>query len=167
MKINIFEGARRIVKLIMLLSVFWYVVYVGIVVMGFPYVNISYLIKSPGHMPNRLEADCESDNLRRHKYGVPLKNGNNVLLILCFETKSIKDSNGEMHDDVVDFQIDQTTGRTWFNDKSSPDVSAYTERTINTFVIPAADEKWVESKRWSALDSRACPLFPAPPRKLR
>lgn len=37
------------------------------------------------------------------------------------------------------------------NKDYSDEVTEYTKRTINAFVIPAEDEEWIEKRRWSAI----------------
>lgn len=91
MKINMFEGARRIVKLI---AVIWVV---GVCIYEFnskPYIHAYFLIDSPNNVPIRMgeqENNCDEDDAREYLYAQRTSKGTDVSLTLCFKSKIFDD----------------------------------------------------------------------------
>lgn len=86
MPLNIFEGARRITKLIALIAVLIYAAYAYF---SEPYVPISYSIGWPGDKP--VLGPCGSDAATEYRSYVPTSNGKRVSLTLCFEKQPATD----------------------------------------------------------------------------
>lgn len=85
MKINVFEGTRRIVKLVTVLSV---VGFLGFAFFGSePYITATYIISSPVGAPIRSETDyCAYDNANK-RVDVKTNKGTEVHVTLCFLKK--------------------------------------------------------------------------------
>jgi hypothetical protein len=140
MRINVFEGARRIAKLMALVAVF---VYVGYAYMSSPYVPVHYLVKWPGDVPMRVER-CTPDSVTEYRGSVSLKNGKEVSLDLCFEKQT--SNNGQK---VVFYKFDTATGKYWGNESYNTEVVKYIEAVTQSFVIPLEDEESIEARWWS------------------
>ncbi|MBI4005449.1 MAG: hypothetical protein HY356_02165 [Gammaproteobacteria bacterium] len=206
MKINIFEGARRIAKLVTVLLVcVWGWVLLTVTT---PNVSVTYLIKQPGDVPIRLEdKDCSDENLKESKE-VYTRNGRNVWVTLCIAATAEKfaqwivankDKKGTPEFETVanayritrqnrswtstdpefetvaeafniaedippppeGFVLDEPIARTQprfvFEDSGYPSSSwrndpiyfTFEDAQVGAFVIPLADEDWIESQWWS------------------
>lgn len=162
MAINMFEGARRIAKLVAGVGVLWYC---GYVLMESPHVTIWYSVGWPGDAPILVkERTCPESKMDYRSY-VPTSSGKKVSLDFCFIKQIASDGSKVVfykRDDTVPDLSKLSTEelkarakskeerRYWGNSDYSTEVTDYTNRTINAFVIPKADEAWIESQWWSA-----------------
>ena len=161
MAINMFEGARRIAKLVAGVGIIWYF---GFVSLDSPYVDIWYSVDWPGNTPILVkERTCPESKMEYRSY-VPTSSGKNVSLDVCFVKQIASDGSKVVfykRDDTVELSklsIEELEARAKSKEKSrywggadySTEVSDYTKRTISSFVIPKADEAWIESQWWSA-----------------
>ena len=122
---NIFEGSRRVVKLISVAIV------VGFGIAAFfvdPGVNIEYMVTSPNSMPQRIDSgNCPTGS--GIKYAYPkTKNNIQTFVKFCFTTETFKLKSGKVVQ--VPFEYEQ-------ND------------VAKSFVIPIEDKSWVDSQFWS------------------
>ena len=189
MAINIFEGARRITKLVALGGLIWFGIFVFT---DTPYgLLIRYKVIFPDVPPVLLseEQHCE-DALSISRDSVSTSSGKNVGIIFCFEKEKTGRFQGlifyktekgtqasylqeleqafitaddvgniidaqELATEIKKIRAGNATSPTKFesyyraNKSSTPEVTEYTKRTINAFVIPRADEKHVGKQWWS------------------
>lgn len=204
---NVFEGARRIAKLVALIGVLVY----GIAVFtNSPYVPVWYAVNWPGETPVLLKELRCADSVTESRDGVPTRSGKEISLTMCFVKQVASDGSKLVFYEKMpleEFKIEEqreltieqkralanakvrlglqeksSTGsssaidlsripteellamrrrlaeletkakgknRYWGNESYSPEVSEYTKRTINAFVIPPTDEDWIERQWWS------------------
>lgn len=141
MKVNVFEGARRITLLI---AVLWAI---GVVVFTWnnePNVPLSYVIVWIGNPPIRIaEGKCKDEDLRDWKYITTAKS-TSVRVSFCF-TAHRADS-GEW---LIPYELDEKDPkRGWMNSKYSTQVSDYKRRVVGSFQLSTADEAWADSQWW-------------------
>ncbi len=143
---NIFEGSRRIVKLISAAIV------VGFGVAAFfvdPGVNIEYVVASPTSIPQRIDIDnCPTDSSSQYVYPRTRKN-TKAYVKLCFTTQTFKDSKTGNDVQLIPYKFDEKTKMTWGAQSYSTEVTAYQRKVANSFVLPAEDERWVDDQYWS------------------
>lgn len=85
MKINMFEGARRIAKL---MAVIWAVGWCIYAYTNSPYIHAYFRVDSPGNVPIRMgeqESGCGSDDATESLYSQYTSKGTDVSLTLCFK----------------------------------------------------------------------------------
>lgn len=207
MKINLFEGARRIARLLALVGV---IVYGIVVFTSSPYVPIWYSVAWPGETPVLLKEPGCADSRTEYRSGVPTRSGKEIHLTMCFvrqvasdgrklvfykkmpleelrveeEQKeltvkqkralanararlALREKSSAASSSAIDLSKVPTEellamrqqgelkpkprGKNTFlgNEDYVPEVTEYTRRTINAFVIPPTDEDWIESQWWS------------------
>lgn len=81
MAINVFEGARRITKL---LAALWVG---GWVIAAFsisPSVDVTYKVATPGAAPIRITEECPPDSTTDHVYDKVTRRGTKTVVTLCF-----------------------------------------------------------------------------------
>lgn len=170
MAINMFEGARRIAKLI---GVFIVVGFGIAIVFDRPSTeNVFFTITGPGQPPVRngcFEVTRSAFKTTRH--------GDRVELTLCFEEREFVATKGKNifdqfdkapfdpdaylasdqkrkfvdPDDVVKlipYRVAKATGVVLGNTKSSPEVTQYMSSVLDTFQIPEAEEDRINSLWW-------------------
>ena len=91
MKINIFEGARRITKLITVLSIIVFLLFVSFEFKSSPYIKIAYKISTPDILPTKAP-DCDSC-IFCEPMKIKTKNNTRVNVDLCFEPSYFKKVN--------------------------------------------------------------------------
>jgi hypothetical protein len=141
MRINIFEGSRRIR---LLLQILWVV---GVLVNSWnnnPSVWVTYQTYGPDYpfiKANESSSSCESNDHSEWFY-TQTKNGTSVSLTLCFKAQEF--NNGLM---LVPYKTDANDkGKIWGNSVYSSEVSNYAERRKRLFKIPLADEQWIDEQ---------------------
>lgn len=138
MAINIFEGARRIIKL---LAILWVA---GWVVAAFdvkPTVNAGYKILYPGATPLRMEAECPADGVIELEDKVTT-HATKVFVTLCFPAQSADD--GER---LIPYLV-AADGKIWMRERYSTEVGEYTQLVADKFVIPTSDEEEIDRQWW-------------------
>ena len=174
MKLNIFEGARRITKLI---AVIWIMGW-GYYLMTYePYITTYFRVDSPTSIPIRMDkAYCGTDDAAENFYEKYTSKGTRYLGELCFKS-SVSDDGSKLIpfrmlinlDEVSEeFYKAQLNGdkelalklakylvskpkeikRLLFNAKYSSEVTVYTQRVVDAFKLSKADEEWVDGKVW-------------------
>lgn len=183
MAINIFEGARRIAKLV---AAIWLMVVVVVLFSASePYISVSYVITGPGQPPKRNEAEqCGDDG--KEILVVSTNKGTKSWVTLCFQSeKTIGGIRFYRHGSELRTAINPQSGETvvllgneWklvaktaTNEKGqkaylvenvwvtvqpsdqlsswdSPDVMAYTAQVKKKFILPQADEQWIDRQWW-------------------
>ncbi len=87
MAINVFEGARRIVKFIAVLAV---VVAAVSLFNSNPHVTATFTVSSPSKRPMRSDSPCLAGDAVRESVEVVTKKGTKVHATLCFTTLEVK-----------------------------------------------------------------------------
>jgi hypothetical protein len=133
MKINVFEGARRIS---LLLQGVWVMGCISLSVFENPYVSLDYETNGPT-MPfvQAASSSCLSPDAEESIYGYNLKNGSTVGIDLCFKAMAFPD--GQM---LVPYKVDEKTGMWWGGGSYSSEVSAYIDHREAQFTLPKEHE---------------------------
>ena len=135
MAMNAFEGGRRIAKLVAALWILGWIV-AAIFFTPAPYISLNYVIAGSGQAPMRSEEGaCNDDG--KESIIVRTRKGTEAWATLCFRSEKIIDGTRYYR-----FSVDRL-GR-W----TLPEVMAYTAQVKKNFVIPQADEEWIESRWW-------------------
>jgi hypothetical protein len=131
MRINLFEGARRIA-----------LIAAGLVTTGTaialivqqPYQSTTYLVESPDSPFKRIDDSCPSD-AAKHYFTAKTSTGKEVNVHLCILAMSF----GEKEDRLIPYKIDERG--VWGDRSYSSNVTAY-EKTLETrFKVPIGDEE--------------------------
>ena len=136
---NIFEGARRIVRIT---AVLW----VLICFVFFPYertIDLSYSVAAFDYAPIRMpDNECAPKDSEEHRYLTTAK-GTKVHLSLCFTSYLSKDRSNW----VIPYGEDDTGENYWLGAEFSPEVISYKARRISQFILlkeyeGSADIEW-------------------------
>lgn len=144
MKINMFEGARRIAKLI---AVIWVVGWCINAFTSSPYIHAYFRVSSPDSVPvgmGEQESGCNDDDATEY-FSQHTSKGTDVSLTLCFKPMTFGNEKS-----LIPYRVDETTHMVWGNEKYSTNVSNYTKKVANNFRLSKADEEWIDRKVWSA-----------------
>lgn len=139
MAINIFEGARRITKLI---AAIWII---GWLVAAFnvsPSTSVTYQIARPGAVPVLTTEKCPSDSATEYDHK-ETKSGTKAWVTLCFLAITADDGSK-----VIPYRADPVKSQWWVERKYSSEVSEYTHRIATSFSIPPSDEARIDSQWW-------------------
>jgi len=146
-KINAFEGARRIAKLFALIGVATYAIYLTSQAFGDPRITVAYEIRLPAVPPVRVDGACRGQYEEVTVYGVSIPKNRTVNVDLCFLKREF--SEGRY---LVPYKVDDTTKKVWGNERNSTEVSEYMARTKASFAVPKQDHEWIEklyeARRW-------------------
>lgn len=137
MKLNIFEGARRIALLI-----------AGIAVAGTlfalatydPYVSVQYSIAHPNGAFVRMQESCPSD-AERHYFSSKTSTGESVSVDLCLLAMSFGKDNARL----IPYKTDEQ-GMIWGAASYSSEVSDYERKLENRFKLSASDEETLKKE---------------------
>lgn len=148
MAINVFEGARRIAKLISWLMV---VVAVVLAVENTTYVELNYYISRPGTQAVRTDSViCDFQFDESDLIYLKTSSGKNVRVALCFVAQ---DFWGQM---LIPYEFDLATGTIRGAPRFHNDVKQYVSRVKNSFRLAPDDEEWADkSWRWEKFKSIA------------
>lgn len=141
MAINVFEGARRIAKLV---SVIWIVSWI---VAGFqiqPSVDVTYKIEWPDVSPVRMNENCPSGSGKKYQR-LSTQSGTSASIVFCFPTQ-ISNSGKKL----IPYKIDRKTQTWWGDEEYSSEVRTYTEWVRDEFGFSPEDEKWVDGRKWTS-----------------
>lgn len=135
MKLNMFEGARRIAFLI---GGAWVIGCVGYAVFNEPYVSLSYEVPFFGMAPVLIES-CSSDHASEY-ISDQATIGGRVSVDLCFAAQ--KSDDGRM---LIPYAPAEG-GKVWMAEKYSTEVSNYTRNASQSFQLDAAGIKAAEER---------------------
>jgi hypothetical protein len=130
MKINVFEGARRILRL---LQAVWVL---GAIVVSWnqtPYVSLTYSTAAPS-APFVPAEDCRSNDRTEHLYGRKLDGEKTASVTLCFTAQEFP--NGSM---LIPYT--EKDGQVWGNGEYSNEVMNYTKARAERFDLPDEGRK--------------------------
>lgn len=137
MRINIFEGARRIALLIAVLVT---VIALVVTATNKPYLSVNYHVYRPDAPFNRTDEPCPTGAARDY-FSKMSPNGNSVGINLCLLTMPF----GKDHQQLVPYRIDQS-GMLLGAASYSNEVSVYEQNLENRFMFPASDSSWVDEE---------------------
>lgn len=141
---NIFEGSRRILKVVC-----------GATVIGFGiaalYINpsstIYFRVDSPTSIPVRISAGCPSGSASEF-FSTWTDKNSRAWVTLCFPPSTFKDSKTGKDVLLVPYEYDPKTQTTWGGAQYSSEVSSYTSKVRNAFILPPEDQKWIDTQFW-------------------
>ena len=154
MAANVFEGARRITKLI---AVLWIV---GVLILESqsirnPYLHAYFEVDSIDSKPIRMDEKkegCGTDGLIEYLDDKSTNRGTNVSVTLCFKAKEFENSV------IKDFNFWRTKRdqkSTLVTELSPAQLSDITNNIAKKFTLTKADEEWadgvVRPKRWKII----------------
>jgi hypothetical protein len=142
MAMNMFEGARRIAKLIAALWV------IGWLVAAFqvrPDISVTYKVTWPDVPPVRMSEDCPSDSGTKYERKAT-QNGTSARVIFCF--LAYTSSKG---DRSIPYEVDRVRNLWRGSDEYSTEVRAYMSSISNNFRYSADDENWIEGQKWPSI----------------
>ena len=149
---NIFEGSRRILKMVYALSV---IVFLGNVIDLIFYQNAvvyaTYTITNFGSAPIlQTNGSCPNDAAQQFGIIRDTEKGTHVDISLCFLAVDDFGADGEK---LIPYKIDEVTGKLWGDEKYSKNVRTYTSKKMAGFNIPKYDfEKFDSMKKTRLLD---------------
>lgn len=138
MKINIFEGVRRIHGVIS-----WCIL-IGVLIFSFmesPDLTIRYEVPYLGAPPKITEDDCKFADLEEFRFH-NTKNGSSYRTSICF--RSSKTASGEK---LIPYKAAEK-GMAYFGQAWSSDVKLYALEVTNSFEPSQEDIKDINSKLW-------------------
>lgn len=142
MRVNIFEGARRIAKLI---AVFW-VIAVGVytATLPTPTIPLRFNVSSPNEAPAPTEDQCDLyDRVQTRRFQA--RSGTIVSAEYCFRAQ--KNSTGGY---VIPFQANPD--KTWRGaSNTSNEVKVYAMVAASEFTLGYADEQRADAAVWQKL----------------
>ena len=138
MRINVFEGARRILRLVQALWVIGAFVVAWITA---PYVHTAYVTAGPDKPFVRSPAGfyCGSSSATEYEYRTTPK-GTYVSAALCFQASN--------HDNRLLVPYKVADGQYYGNDYLSSDVTNYTSQRARHFTLPEADIAYFDEQQW-------------------
>lgn len=140
MAINLFEGARRIMKLVIAIIT---LTGLYVTVDSKPEIKLVYEIPFVGMEALRLDGDdCKTYDDKETTYSVT-QMGNQYELILCF--KAHRTDNGKM---AIPYEVDVVNKKWMGADEYDDKVIQYTRSIKNSFSVSAADEQFVNKQYW-------------------
>lgn len=137
MRINIFEGARRIALLFGAIAV------IGVVAATAthdPYLSLDYSVSSPNAPLVRTTAQCPTE-AGHHYFSTNTNNGQSVGITLCLLTMPF----GEKSEQLIPYKVDKA-GMIWGAASYSPEISAYEQEIERKFTFSPADSSWVDQE---------------------
>lgn len=139
-KINIFEGGRRISRL---LQVLWAIGTIAIFADDQPKVKVAYSVERPGQPPSRMESySCHAGDAVETDYSRVTRNRTPYQVLLCFSPAEF--TKGRLIPYVL-----EKDGTMWGDESYSSNVTNYKEKTLAEFRLSTIEEDWVESQRWN------------------
>ncbi|MGH8061518.1 MAG: hypothetical protein ACREO7_05835 [Pseudoxanthomonas sp.] len=142
MRINVFEGARRIALILAALATIVVLLVTGT---SDPYLSVDYHVSRPNSPPVKTDEPCPT-NAGRHYFSTKTPNGHSVGIDLCLLTMPF----GKDSEQLVPYKIDQA-GMIWGAASYSNDIDAYEREIEKYFELPSPDAQWADheiSKRY-------------------
>lgn len=137
MRINVFEGARRISLILAGLST---IVVLLAAATSDPYMSIDYRVSRPDSPPFKTNERCPID-AGRHFFSTRTPRGRSVSIDLCLLTMPF----GEDSRQLVPYKIDQT-GMTWGAATYSSEVDSYERELERRFAFSESDAQWADGE---------------------
>ena len=137
MRINIFEGTRRIALLL------GAVVVIGVVAATAthdPYISLGYSVTSPNESLVRTTAQCPTE-AGHHYFSANTNNGKSIGITLCLLTMPF----GDKGEQLIPYEVDKS-GTIWGAASYSTEVSAYEQELERKFTFSPADTSWIDQE---------------------
>ncbi len=144
MKINIFEGARRIAFALGVVAT------ISTVLISYnsnPYYRIRYSLSSPNAPFIKTDQEC-ADIGRTVYFEHQSSSGKEIKVAVCLETMTFKSKNNEPIE-LIPYKTD-SQGMTWGAQKYSSEVTAYEKQVQKRFTLSSVDEKSAISEHQKA-----------------
>lgn len=142
MAINMFEGARRIAKLV---AALWAVGWLVAAFQVKPEISVTYKVIWPDEPPVRMAEDCPSDSGTEYE-NKATRSGTSAWVKFCFLAQTSSQGNR-----AIPYEIDRTSHRWRGAEKYSSEVSTYMSSISKKFRFSAEDEKWIEEQKWPSI----------------
>ncbi len=142
MRINVFEGARRIALIVAALSAVATLVLAG---MYEPYLSMQYRVTSPTAAPTRSDESCPYD-AERHYFTAGTSRGRQVGIELCLIAMQF----GKEPNMLIPYEVDKA-GVVWGAESFSKEVDLYERALERRFVLPDRDAQWADQEASSAI----------------
>lgn len=142
MRINVFEGARRIALILAALAT---IVVLLVAATNDPYLSIDYRVTRPNSLPAKTDEHCPVD-AGRHFFTTKTPKGRSVSVNLCLLTMPF----GQDSRQLVPYKIDQA-GMIWGAAPYSNEIDAYERELETRFALSSSDAQWADgeiSKRY-------------------
>jgi len=142
MRINIFEGARRIALIFAALTTIVVLLVTGT---SDPYLSVDYHVSRPDLPPVRTDEPCPT-SAGRHYFSTNTPNDHSVGIDLCLLTMPF----GKDSEQLVPYKIDQA-GMVWGAASYSSEVDVYEREIEKRFALSSSDAQWADqeiSKRY-------------------
>ena len=144
MKINVFEGARRIA---ILTGILWALGVIAYLWIERPDIELGYVVDWPGMSPKRVIGEpwrmsCGSNDAQRTEFRDTAR-GTRVRAVICFTAQ--KASDGRM---MIPYRSDKN--QWWGDTPYSTEVYSYTGKVADSLLVSAADEAWADDQYWPA-----------------
>jgi hypothetical protein len=137
MRINVFEGARRIALLI---SVLVSIVVIALNAMSDPYVSVNYNVSAPNAPFVRTDETCPP-NAGSNYFPSKTKAGHSIGVTICLLPMAF----GDKSEQLVPYKIDEK-GMLWGAPSYSTEVDAYEQELENRFQLLESDDRQIESE---------------------
>ena len=147
MAINVFEGARRVNKI-----VFCAIAIGGLVAVwnSTPYLPLNFQVSQFGNAPVKVE-ECDP-NAAIEYINRKSAEGKSISISLCFKSQPA-DKTGEI---LIPYKLTDDGSSVWMREKYSKEVTSYTKSVARTFALPAdvvkdADSLWMKRRFMEAI----------------
>ena len=137
MRINAFEGARRIALILAALVTIAVLIITGT---NDPYISIGYRVSSPDSPFVKSDESCPT-GAGRHYFSTKTPNGRTVGIDLCLLTMAF----GKDSEQLVPYKIDQA-GMVWGAASYSNEVDGYERELESRFAFPGSDAQWADNE---------------------
>ena len=136
MKINIFEGGRRLSKLCIGV---WIACVAAFSYLDAPYIHDTLKIAYPGATP-QADSDCKANDVKEYIYRTT-NTGKDISITLCFASQLSNDNRY-----LVPFKVEG--GQYWMGDAGSPPVAEYTRSCADHFSLSAEQSNSLDTLWW-------------------
>jgi hypothetical protein len=146
-KINVFEGARRVGLIIAGLWVLAWAI--AAVVYWNQTIHVRLVVPGPDEPAQLLEANasCGRDDATE-LITLTTQAGTKVFGSLCFKAHEAQDGRMLIPFRQGDVAKGENPSRWWMGAMFDPDIRRYTERTAKNFRLTPSDEKWIDARVW-------------------
>ncbi|MFZ2652783.1 MAG: hypothetical protein WA210_22005 [Burkholderiaceae bacterium] len=140
MKVNLFEGSRRVA---LAFGAMWLIGFVAFALFSDPYAHMTYSVVGPGLETTQVEK-CGDADAREHTY-THARGGGRISVELCL--KAHKSDGGEL---LVPY-APASDGRWWMAGPYTSEVKRYARELARDFQIPTSDLDEADGRSRQAL----------------
>ena len=140
MAVNVFEGARRITKIIIGL---WLLAFVALYFTNPHPVEAVFDVSGPSSAPSlSLDDECGQRDHRQYDYSRSTPRGTEYAVLLCFKEQQFND--GRM---LIPYR--GADGMVYGDEPFSMAVTLYTQNFVDTWAVNDAALAWIDGERWA------------------